>query len=145
MENQHCKHCGAPDAPNWYYDSDCYFDGERTRFCYKRENERLRTELLACYNVIPGIEQLEKLPDLILSGTVSDTIHAFTLMQEKKAGLLCDALDSAWTLIANVDEGEWEKQQTRGWIECATKWRTHQLTPAWKLVMEHRKKGTPHA
>lgn len=41
MANQHCKHCGAPDAPDLYYDSDCYFDGERTRFCYKRENAQL--------------------------------------------------------------------------------------------------------
>jgi len=86
--DKHCRYCGAADAPNWYYDSECYFDGERTRGCYIRENKLLRRELLACYNVLPGIEKLEKLPDLILSGTVSDTVHAFTLMQANEINRL---------------------------------------------------------
>jgi hypothetical protein len=55
-----------------------------------REVERLRTELLACYNVLPGIEKLEKLPDLILSGTMSDPVHAFTLMQANEIKRLED-------------------------------------------------------
>ncbi len=82
--DKHCRYCGAADAPNCYYDSESYFDGVRTRGCYMRENKLLRTELLRCYNVLPGIEKLEKLPDLILSGTVSDTVHAFTLMQSNE-------------------------------------------------------------
>lgn len=57
----------------------------------ERQNAQLRSELLACYNVLPGIVQLEKLPDLILSGTVSDTVHAFTLMQAKHMSLLRQA------------------------------------------------------
>lgn len=57
----------------------------------ERQNAQLRDELLRCYNVLPGIVQLEKLPDLILSGTVSDTVHAFTLMQAKHMSLLRQA------------------------------------------------------
>ena len=58
----------------------------------ERQNAQLRDELLRCYNVLPGIVQLEKLPDLILSGTVSDTIHAFTMMQANRIKRLEEAL-----------------------------------------------------
>lgn len=50
----------------------------------ERQNVQLRAELLACYNRIPGIEQISELPDVILSGTVSNTIHAYGMMQEEK-------------------------------------------------------------
>lgn len=68
----------------------------------ERQNVQLRAELLACYNRIPGIEQISELPDVILSGTVSNTIHAYGMMQEEKLKRLREAGDKLIDAIYSV-------------------------------------------
>lgn len=40
-----------------------------------------------------------------------------------------DALYTAWTIIANVSEGDWTKQP-KEWQEAAARWRDEMLHPA---------------
>ena len=96
-------------------------------------SERLRAELLSCYNVIPGIEKVEKLPDLILSGCVSDTIHAFTTGQIEDKRRLNIKLDSLMQCVDEVSEAATDVQD----------WNGTRLGDAIQLLQAA--KGIPHA
>lgn len=116
-----CPYCGASFVEGWSgrifkcgTDIDRVHGDFRVEECYKREITQLRTELLRCYNVIPGIEKVEKLPAVILGGCVSDTVHAFTTGQIEDKRRLNIKLDSLMQCVDEVSEAATDVQDWNG-------------------------------
>lgn len=48
-----------------------------------------------------------------------------------------DVLETAWSLITNVSEGDWQKQSP-DWQQAVVKWRDTQFHPVWSVVAARR-------
>lgn len=52
-----------------------------------------------------------------------------TELQELTVRECVDALDTAWTIIANAGGGEWERNEAPEWVVAAKRWRDEMFHP----------------